>query len=150
MSFGIECAEKRSVELFETRNVNMRNFILIMLITCGLNIPAASVFGRNGQANTTLAFSWPWSDRLNAEINHLNRMRGQVRWQLNYYRARATPEMRRDFARISREIDHVNSETKQRDHDPRHLRHEIERLRADLHDIETRLHIRKSDYYQWQ
>jgi hypothetical protein len=128
----------------------MRNFTLVILIACGLNIPVVSVSGRNYQGNTVLAFSWPLSDRLDAEINHLYRMRGHVRWQLNYYRARANPQIRRDFARISREIDHVNSEAKQRGHDRRHLRQEVERLRGDLHDIETRLHIRKSDYYQWQ
>jgi hypothetical protein len=129
----------------------MRNFTLMMLIACGLNIPVASLSGSNYQDNTTLAFAWPWSsDRLDAEINHLNRMRGHVRWQVNYYRARASGQIRRDFARISREIDHVNSVSKQRGYDRRHLHREVERLHAALHNIETRLRVRTSDYYHWR
>jgi hypothetical protein len=121
-----------------------------MLIACGLNVPLPVVLGDSYDRTTTVAFSWPWSDRLDADVNHLNRMRGHVRWQVNYYRARATPQIRRDFVRTSREIDQVNSEFRQRDYDRGHLRREVERLHADLHDIETRLRIRKSDYYRWQ
>ena len=128
----------------------MKHLSVVTLIACGLNAPLPAVLGDNYNRTTTVAFSWPWSDRLDAEVNHLNRMRGHVRWQLNYYQARATPPIRRDFVRISREIEHVNSEFKKRDYDRAHLRREVERLHADLHDIETRLRIRKSDYYRWQ
>ena len=128
----------------------MKNLTLVMLVACGLNISAESVSAYNYSGNTTLAFFWPWSDRLDAEINHLNRMRGHVRWQVNYYRARANPSIRRDFARISREIDHVNYVAKHGGDDRRHLHRDVERLRVGLHNIETRLRVRSSDYYHWR
>jgi hypothetical protein len=144
----IECAPGSSVELFEMKDLNMKNLSLIMLIACGLGLPAVTVSARDYQPNTTLAYSWPWSERLDAEINHLNRMRGHVRWQLGHYRANGS--IRREFARISREIDHVNWEFRQRNHDRRHLHREVERLHAALHDIETRLRVRTWDYYRWR
>jgi hypothetical protein len=126
----------------------MKNLSLLMLV--GLSITAASVSAGDYQSNTTLAYSWPWTDRLDAEINHLNRMRGHVRWQLHYYQARANPAIRRDFARTSREVEDINAEFRSPDHDHRLLRGKVERARADLHDIETRLRVRTSDYYQWR
>jgi len=128
----------------------MKKLSLILLIACGLNVPAISISAPDYRSNTAFAYSWPWSDRLDAEINHLNRMRGHVRWELNYYRARANRQIRHDFARLSREVDHVNWEYRQRGYDRRHLQREVERLHAALHDIETRLRVRTWDYYHWR
>jgi len=126
----------------------MKKLSLILLIACGLNVPAISISAPDYRSNMAFAYSWPWSNRLDAEINHLNRMRGHVRWQLGHYRANSS--IRRDFARLSREIDHVNWEYRQHGYDRRHLHREVERLHAALHDIETRLRVRTWDYYHWR
>jgi hypothetical protein len=126
----------------------MNKFSLVILSS--LAITTASVSARANQPDATLAYTWPWANRLDTEINHLNRMRGHVRWQLHYYQVRASSDIRQDFARISREVDHINATFKNPDHDKRQLHSEIERVRADLHRIETRLRVRTSDYYQWQ
>jgi hypothetical protein len=127
---------------------NMKKLSLVIL--CSLAIAAASISARADRPDITLGYTWPWTNRLDTEINHLNRMRGHVRWQLHYYQARVSFEIRQDFARISREVDQINTKFKSPDHDRRHLHGEVERVRADLHRIETRLRVRTSDYYQWQ
>jgi hypothetical protein len=122
-------------------------FSLILLIGLSTRaLPASDgVFDRGG----TLAYTWPWSARLDTEINHLNRMRGHVRWQLQYYQARANAAIRSDFGRISRDVDHINAEFKGGNYDRVQLHQRVERLHADLHGIETRLRVRASDYYRW-
>jgi len=52
-------------------------------------------------------------------INRLNRMLQHVRWELSRYRG--------DWR----------------------LRREVDSLRAELHQIEVRLHVRGGDYYRW-
>jgi hypothetical protein len=126
----------------------MKKFSLIMLIACGVSVAAVSASARDYQENSRAAYGFLGWGRFDAEINHLNRMRGHVRWELGHYRANGS--IRREFARISREIDHVNWEFRQRNYDRRHLRREIERIHAALHDIEARLHVRTYDYYRWQ
>jgi len=126
----------------------MKKFSLIMLIGCGVSVAAVSASARDYQKNSRAAYGFLGWGRFDAEINHLNRMRGHVRWELGHYRANSS--IRGEFARISREIDHVNWEFRQRNYDRRHLRREIERIHAALHDIEARLHVRSWDYYRWQ
>jgi signal transduction protein with GAF and PtsI domain len=123
---------------------------LIVMTCVGLGFTAVSMSAADHQRNTTLGYTWPWTNRLDAEINQLNRMRGHVRWQLHYYQARVRSDIRQDFARISRQVDKINAEFRSSDHDRRRLQGAVERARADLHDIETRLRVRKSDYYQWR
>ena len=127
----------------------MKKLSLIMLVACGVSVVAVSASARDYQENGRAAYGFlGWGGRLDSEINHLNRMRGHVRWELGHYRAHGP--IRREFARISREIDHVNWEFRQRNYDGRHLRREIERIHAALHDIEAKLHVRSWDYYRWQ
>jgi hypothetical protein len=128
----------------------MKKLGLITLIICGLILATGSISARSSEQNTTIAFTWPWSNQLNSEINHLNRMRGHVRWQLNYYRARANPQIRREFARVSGEINDINANFRDRDYDHRRLERKIGRARIDLHQIEQQLHIRSRDYYVWR
>ena len=120
------------------------------LIACGLIVTAGLVSAHSSEPNTTIAFTLPWSNQLDSEINHLNRMRGHVRWQLNYYRARAKPQIRREFARVSGDIDDINANFRNRDYDHRRLGRKIERARIDLHQIEEQLHVRSRDYYVWR
>jgi hypothetical protein len=92
--------------------------------------------------------TWPWHDRLRDDLNQLNRMRGHVRWQLHNYRAHA--DIRRDFWRISKEIDQINAQHRQTRFDRRQLRHDIDRARADLHQIELALRVRPHDLFGWR
>jgi hypothetical protein len=120
------------------------------LIACGLMVTAGLGSARSSEPNTTIALTWPWSNQLDSQINHLNRMRGHVRWQLNYYRARAKPQIRREFARVSGDIDDINANFRNRDYDQHRLGRKIERARNDLHQIEQQLHVRSHDYYAWR
>jgi hypothetical protein len=128
----------------------MKKLGLITRITCGLILTTGPISARSSEQNTTIAFAWPWSNQLNSEINHLNRMRGHVRWELNYYRARANSQIRRAFARVSGEIDDINANFRKHDYDHRRLEHKIGRARIDLHQIEEQLHVRSRDYYVWR
>jgi hypothetical protein len=129
----------------------MKKLSLMVMIACASNLSAVSASARDSEDNDRPAYSFLlWGDRLDSEINHLNRMRGHVRWELGYYRARASSRLRREFAELSREIDHINWRFKQRDYDRRRLRREVERAHAELHRIEVELHVRARDYYLWR
>jgi hypothetical protein len=132
----------------QTKGLNVKNLALFTMIACGLCLAVSSASARDYDYNNRGAYAFFNRDRLDSEINHLNRMRGHVRWELGNYRAGR--QMRGEFARVSREIDHVNGEFKNRDYDRRHLRREVERLHADLHQIEQQLHVRSRDYYLWR
>jgi hypothetical protein len=95
-----------------------------------------------------LAFTWPWSDRLESDINHLNRMRGHVRWLFRNYHSKQP--IRNDFFAVSHEIDRINGESKQGHVDRRKLRRDVDHAHSELHRIETVLKAKPSDYYLWR
>ena len=128
----------------------MKKLGLLALVCCGVIVTGSPISAAGSQPSMMFAFVWPWSSQVDPEINHLNRMRGHVRWQLNYYRARATAQIRREFERVSSEIDEINANFKNRDYDRRRLGREIERAHIDLHQIEQQLHVRAHDYYVWR
>jgi hypothetical protein len=92
--------------------------------------------------------TWPWHDRLRDDVNQLNRMRGQVRWELHNYRTHA--DVHRDFWRISKEIDQINARYRQSRPDRKQLRSDINRARSDLHQIEVVLRVRSHDLFVWR
>lgn len=127
----------------------MKRLLLLLLIGSvmsggSLPVQAHENWGDNrGQTNAWL--SW---GGLDADINHLNRMVGQVRWQLSRYHGNWS--IRRDFDQVRREVDRVNGIHQRGDYHRRELRREIERLHGRLHDLETRLRVRQSDFYHWR
>jgi hypothetical protein len=56
--------------------------------------------------------------------------------------------LRREVERISGEVNRVNWRYR-RGLDSRRGRREVDNLRAELHQIEVRLHVRGGDYYRW-
>lgn len=94
------------------------------------------------------AVTWPWHNRLRDDLNQLNRMRGTVRWQLHNYRKPVY--VRRDFWRISKQIDQINAQYRQSRFDRKQLRYDIDRARSDLHQIEVALRVRPHDLFVWR
>ena len=84
---------------------------------------------------------------LERHINHLDRMRDHVRWEVRRYRA--DWQTRRDITNISREVDRVIHRYRAGDYNSGRLRREVDRLHDRLHAIEQRLHVRPHDYYRW-
>jgi hypothetical protein len=129
----------------------MKKLALMVMIACASNLSAAAASARDSEDSDRPAYSFLlWGNRLDSEINHLNRMRGHVRWEVSYYRTRASSRLRREFVELSREIDHINWQFRHRDYDRRRLRREIEHAHAELHRIEMELHVRARDYYLWR
>jgi hypothetical protein len=132
----------------------MKKLALTTIIGCSLAFATlsatarASTPERDGRGDYRLGMTWPWSHGLKEEVNHLNRMRGHVRWQLRNYRGNR--EIRRDFARVSRDIDQINSQFKSSSSNRGHLRHDVEKAHAELHHIETALHVKPRDFYPWR
>ena len=85
---------------------------------------------------------------LSREIRHLNRMLRHVRNHLRVYGA--DRHVRRQYARVLRQAEHVNDQFEDGDFDPRHVRAEIERMHAQLHHIEEDLRVPVANYYQWR
>lgn len=127
----------------------MKNFLLTTVIGCGLGLTAASASASDtDQTNYRLGLTWPWSHGLQEEINHLNRMRGHVRWQFRNYRGNR--EIRRDFMRVSHDIDGINSRLRSGDFNRRQLRRDVERAHSELHRIEIGLRVKERDLYPWR
>jgi hypothetical protein len=117
-------------------------------MVCGVSAGPLSVSAHDYENNDRASYGFMGWRSLADEINHLNRMRGQVRWQLGNYRGGW--KLRREFARVSAEIDHINSQFKNEPASRRSLRHEVERVHTELHGIETELHVKPRDYYRWR
>ena len=100
------------------------------------------------RAGDRIAMMWPWSDRLADAINHLNRMRGHVRWEFRNHRS--DRQIRRDFLSISRDIDRINAQYKEGGYDRRQLRRDVEQAHQELHRVELALHVRPHDFYPWR
>jgi chromosome segregation ATPase len=130
----------------------MKSFALTILMACALSGTCVSVFAhdreyRNDDNDRSEYTQVRW-DRLESELNHLNRMVGHVRWELGRYRA--DWQSRREFESIRRQVDRVNWKYRNNAYDRRDLRREIERLHADLHNLEVRLRAKSWDYYRWR
>ena len=130
----------------------MKKFGLLLLIALGVSGPSVSALGYDYQDQDRSEYSrvaWPWGGGgLQWRINHLNRMVGHVRWELSRYHGDWT--IRRDFARIRREVDRVNWQYRHGGYDRRQLEREIDRIRFRLHDLEARLRVRRNDIYNWR
>ena len=100
-------------------------------------------------SNQTMAMTWPWSkNRLDDQVTQLNRMRGHVRWLFRNYKS--SPQLRKDYFSISRDIDDINSRFKQKDHDKGKLRQDVDRAHHELHRIEVALKVKPRDFYPWR
>jgi septal ring factor EnvC (AmiA/AmiB activator) len=126
----------------------MKGIALLLLMGASLSAASAPAFACDNRDGRRLSYAWFGSHSVEWEVNHLNRMVGQVRWELGRYHA--SKSMWREFADIRQDVDRVNAKFKQSDYDRRELQREIERLRDQLHDVEVRLHVRTNDYYQWR
>lgn len=136
-------------------NFDMKTLTLTTIMACGLSLAAGSVSARTSTRATEItpgqyhiALVWPWSGRLSSEINHLNRMRGHVRWLFRNYRS--SRQLQRDFFAVSRDIDRINAQFKQGQFNARRLRRDIERARWELHRIESALKVKPHDRYRWR
>jgi hypothetical protein len=131
----------------------MKNFALTITLVCTLTFSAVSApatdYNRFAfDRDQRIALTWPWSNRLDKELNHLNRMRGQVRWQFHNYKSK--PQLRRDFFAVSHDIDRINARHRQGNYNGRELRREIERAHHELHRIELALRVKPNDLYRWR
>lgn len=126
----------------------MKNLILTTIVAGIALTTARAAIPEQKDRGSQLAMTWPWSHGLKEEVAHLNRMRGHVRWQLRNYKA--NKEIRNDFARVSRDIDQINSQFQSASPDRRKLSNEVERAHAALHRIETALKVKSRDYYPWK
>jgi hypothetical protein len=134
----------------------MKAAALIAVTFCALTIVSSPASARDSSPQFQLGLTWPWHkaviwpwhNRLRDDFNQLNRMRGHVRWQLHNYRSHT--DVRRDFWRISKQIDQINAQYRQTHFDRTQLRSDIDRARSDLHQIEVALRVRSRDLFVWR
>ena len=120
-----------------------------LIIALGLGFASASAFAYERQSNQYEdrgASTTERGDRLDWQVNHMNRMLAHVRWELSRYRG--DWRLRREVERISGEVSRVNWRYR-RGYETWRLRREVDSLRSELHQIEVRLHARGGDYYRW-
>ena len=92
---------------------------LALIIALGLSLGSVSAFAYDYRYDNHVAYVSPGRNGLDWRIDRLNRMLAHVRWEVSRYRG--------DWR----------------------LRREIDRLRAELRQIEVRLHNHYGDYYRW-
>ena len=129
------------------KRFKMKGIALFLLVGASLSVAGTPAFAHDNRDDRRLSYAWFGWHSIEWEVNQLNRMVGQVRWELGRYHA--SRSMWREFADIRNDVDRVNAKFKQGDHERRELQREIERLHDRLHDVEVRLHARASDYYSW-
>ena len=126
----------------------MKKLTLVMLMVLGLAAGSNRLFAYDYESENRSDYRLARWDRLDWEINHLNRMLGHVRWEIGRYGA--SRQLRGDYFRIRKEAEHVNWKFQHGDFDKRWLRRQVARLRTDLHNLEIALHVRTWDYYRWR
>jgi hypothetical protein len=130
------------------RRFEMKKLTFVILMILGLSVGSPRLFAHDYESENRSDYQTVRWDRLDSEINHLNRMLGHVRWELGRYNAGR--QIRHDYARIRREADQVNWKFQHGGDDRRQLRREVARLHADLHSLEIQLRVRTWDYYRWR
>ena len=95
-----------------------------------------------------VSYSWFGWHGIQERLNHLNRMVGHVRWQMGRYRADG--QIRHEFEQIRREVNGVNERNRAGGYHRRELLRQIDDLHARLHQLETRMRVRATDYYRWR
>ena len=126
----------------------MRKWIWVALIACVASGGGVSVFGYDYENDDPPAYTQVRWSRVDSEMNQLNRMLGNVRWQLRNYKK--GPQFRERFNHTAHDIDKLNAEFRSGTYDRRRLLGEIVRLHNELHQIEVDLHVKKADLYLWR
>lgn len=127
----------------------MKYSLLIIALVCTLAFAAHSAAARGfEQNNYEFAMTFPWSHSLDGDVNHLNRMRGHVRWLFRNYKS--NPEVRHDYFAVSHDIDDINARFKQSGANRRQLRRDVDRAHSELHRIELALKAKPRDFYPWR
>ena len=120
---------------------------LTLILALGLTLLSGSAFAYDSRYQNHYAYVSPGRNSgLNSRIERLNRMLSHVRSEVSRYRG--DWRLRREVERISSDVSRVNWRYR-RGYDTWRLRGEIDSLRAQLHQIEVRLHVRGGDYYRW-
>lgn len=132
----------------------MKNLALTTLIGFCMGLATVSATAREydrerqNPNDLRIGMTWPWGRSLKEEVNHLNRMRGHVRWQLRNYKGNR--EIRSDFYRISKEIDEINRRFQSGSFNRGRLRADVNRAHTELHRIEMALKVKVRDFYPWR
>jgi hypothetical protein len=122
---------------------------LLLIIALSLSLGSATGFGyddRSGSASYGYTSRYR-DDRLGWEINHINRMLDHVRRELRI--SWGGWRLRGEVDRLSGEVDRVNWKFNHGAYDRHRLHRQVERIHAELHNLEVRLNMRPSDYYRW-
>src|ERR1700748_2660394 len=104
----------------------MKKILITLLISATACLGTASAQNRDNSRDLHLSLLWAHGGDIQAQINHLNRMVGHVRWQLTRYHPNRA--MRSDFAEIRRDVDGVNWQFRNGHYDRRRLGQEIDSL----------------------
>jgi hypothetical protein len=119
---------------------------LILLTVLGLGLGNVSAFAYDSRYDDRAENVSRGRAGLEWRIDRLNRMLSHVRGELSRYRGEW--RLRREVERISVEVNRVNYRYRH-GFDRSRLRGHVDSLRAELHQIEVRLHVRGGDYYRW-
>jgi hypothetical protein len=127
-----------------TKEFDMKKFGLI--ITLVLGITGASAMAAEHREDIRIG-ERHGGGRLENQIGRMNRMLSHVQWEVRKYGAGW--RTRREVASISNEVSRINWRYRHNAFDHWPLLRQVERVRAELRNIEVRLHVRSRDFFRW-
>jgi chromosome segregation ATPase len=139
--------------------MNNKNLLIIALTGIALASASQIASGRDqDERNSDTSYrrddnrDWDHDrgDRIDNEINHLNRMVKHVEREMKRYATNW--RIRKQFQEARDEVRRLNYKyhNSEQNYDRRRLRARIEEVRNDLRRIERDLHVRASEWYQWR
>lgn len=120
--------------------------LTLILLALVLGFGGASAFAYDYRYENHTGYVAFGRRDLDSRVDRLNRMLSHVRWELSRYRGNW--RLRHEVERISTNVNRVNWRYRH-GYDSYRLRSEIDSLRAELRNIEVRLHSHSGDYYRW-
>lgn len=118
-----------------------------LIITLSLGMISTAALAAEYREDRAAYSSERHGDRLEYQINKMNRMLTHVQWELRRYGA--SWRLRRDVSAISRESDRINWRYRHNQFERFRMGREVESVRDRLHNIEVRLRVRGGDFFRW-
>ena len=124
----------------------MKTFGLVITLVLGMTAASALAADYRDDSRIAIRVERRGDSRLGYQIERMNRMLNHVQGEVRRYGANW--RTRRDVARISNEVSRINWRYRH-NQDHWRLAREVERVRAELRNIEVRLHVRSGEFFRW-
>lgn len=119
---------------------------LLILLVIGVSLGGTVAFGQEYRRGMDYGHVSSERGRLGSDIERLNQKLNRIRWRMR--RNGANWRLRREVSRLADQVNRIHWRYHHGSYDRHYLYREVERLRAELDNIEARLGGRSQEYYR--